>query len=222
MNQNYGLTLVTGPTVEPITLAEAKIAARVQWDSEDDYITGLIKAARRHAEQVTKRQLIHATRRITLDYFPRPEMPTRTLRRTPAGAVYRPWWMNESLIAAWDVGRIPLPWAPLASVVSITYDDADGVAQALDSEEYRVLADRWPGEIEAADEWPETYDHSAAVRIVFVSGYGATADDVPEDIRQALLWLVAWWYEKREPEDKIPEAFERMLSPYNDFGTFAM
>lgn len=64
------LTLVTAPTVEPLTIAEAKAHLRVTSTDEDALITALIVAAREHAERFTRRALITQTWDLTLDSFP--------------------------------------------------------------------------------------------------------------------------------------------------------
>lgn len=59
------------PTAEPVTRQEVRDYLRL--DGTDDYsiIDGLIVAARKYAEMVTRRQLVTATWRLTLDKFPR-------------------------------------------------------------------------------------------------------------------------------------------------------
>lgn len=52
------LQLVVAPTVEPVTLAEAKAQLRVDTDDENAYITDLISVAREWAEDFTGRALI--------------------------------------------------------------------------------------------------------------------------------------------------------------------
>lgn len=49
------LRRLNGPTAEPITLAEAKLSARVDGTDLDTLITGYITAARESAEQITGR-----------------------------------------------------------------------------------------------------------------------------------------------------------------------
>lgn len=192
MATEWGLTLVTGPTVEPVSLQEVKDLGRANWDVEDAMIDRLITAARRHGESITRRQFIAATWQLSLDCFP-------------------------------DGRLIRLPKAPLLSVSTLKYDDKDGVEQTVATSAYRVLTGRTPGAIESktltGQIWPETYKQADAVRVTFLAGYGAAAANVPQDLRHAIAWLAAWWYETRELET-IPTAFESMLSPYNDFGTF--
>lgn len=61
-------TTVTG--AEPVTLAEAKLAARVDGTELDAYITGAIEAARRQAEQITGRLYRGQTLREQLQDWP--------------------------------------------------------------------------------------------------------------------------------------------------------
>jgi uncharacterized phiE125 gp8 family phage protein len=65
-----GLSIVTPPATEPVSLTEAKLHLRVDHTTEDALITALIKAARGYAETATARQLITATWQLTLDDFP--------------------------------------------------------------------------------------------------------------------------------------------------------
>ena len=56
-----GLKVVTAPTVEPVTLAEAKLHQRVDLDADDALISMWISAIREHAEHLTERALAPAS-----------------------------------------------------------------------------------------------------------------------------------------------------------------
>lgn len=58
------LTRVTAPTLEPITLAEAKLFLRVDGDVEDSLISALMATAREAAEQFTGKSFITQTWRV--------------------------------------------------------------------------------------------------------------------------------------------------------------
>jgi uncharacterized phiE125 gp8 family phage protein len=62
--------LVTGPGVEPLSLAEAKAGLRIDSTDEDLLLTSLILAARGYVEQFTRRRLIAQTWRVVLDQWP--------------------------------------------------------------------------------------------------------------------------------------------------------
>lgn len=73
---------LTAPTVEPITLAEAKAHLRVESDHEDELIQDLIKAARQEAERQTSICMIRQDWRLFLDHWPEHgvlELPVRPL-----------------------------------------------------------------------------------------------------------------------------------------------
>jgi len=76
--------LITAPTAEPVTLAEAKLHLRVDDNADDVLIGALITAARQHAEHDTRRALVTQTWKLVLDAFPESVI---TLDRAPVSAV---------------------------------------------------------------------------------------------------------------------------------------
>lgn len=58
------------PASEPVSLDEAKLHLRVDGDDEDDFIAGLLVAAREYFEETTRRALISQTWRLSLDEWP--------------------------------------------------------------------------------------------------------------------------------------------------------
>lgn len=64
------LIVITPPTEEPVTLAEAKLHCKVDGTDDDTLITALITAAREQAEHRTGRALCTQTLEAVLDMFP--------------------------------------------------------------------------------------------------------------------------------------------------------
>jgi uncharacterized phiE125 gp8 family phage protein len=159
------ITLVTAPAVEPLDVAEAK--ARLGWGAEvdDAAVTAWIMSQRQRIEQILGRALINQT----WDY---------TLERFPSCCS----WLSKE-----DRGiAIPLP--RLQSVTNVKYRDGSGSVQTLDPSVYRVI----PGErgrviLTSGGSWPATECAPDAVTIRFVAGYGASAAEVPEPIKQAMV-----------------------------------
>mgnify|MGYP000229230516 CR=1 FL=1 len=60
---------ITDASVEPVTLAEAKLHLRVDVADDDALITALITAARQRAEFITQRTLITTTWELSQDAF---------------------------------------------------------------------------------------------------------------------------------------------------------
>lgn len=65
-----GLTLITPPADEPITLAEAKLHCRIDSDAEDVLLMTLIRSARMRAERCTGRAIPAQTFKQTFNSFP--------------------------------------------------------------------------------------------------------------------------------------------------------
>ena len=182
--------LLAGPAEEPVSLVEAKAFLRLDAGAEDALVTTLIAAARLHVEGTTGRALVRQSWRAVLD--------------------------------AWPAERVVrLPVAPLLELTEIrVFDEQDdehviglgqfqaetGVAPA------RVLL---PGTVAGMPVLRERL----GIEIDYVAGFGDAAD-VPRDLRQALLALVAHWFEHRDlgvvagSGAVMPAGFDRLVAGY--------
>jgi uncharacterized phiE125 gp8 family phage protein len=189
-----GLELVSAPTGDPVSLAEAKAHCRIVGTEDDGLLAGYILAAREYVEADTERRLALQTWRAYFD------------RRWPCyfdGHCYRT--------------GIVLPYPPLQSVSSVTYVDPDGDTQTLATDQYVIARFGHRGLIEPAKgvTWPAVRAQLDAIRVEFVCGYTA----LPEPLRQAILLLVGHFYENRETVSagnlaEVPFAVERLVSRY--------
>ena len=82
------MILLTAPTTEPVTLAEAKLAARVSGSSMDLLIPGLITAARELAEQETGAKFMVQTWRTELVDWPTADDVLPVHQATVAAVTY--------------------------------------------------------------------------------------------------------------------------------------
>lgn len=169
------VTRTTGPDEDLATLAEAKSHLRVDHDEEDGIINTYINSAREWAEGYMRRSLIEQTWTAILDYFPVAD------------------------------GPIALPNGPVLSVTSISYYDSENAQQTLSASEYQLVkcdgyALLYPG---VDQSWPGYYERQDAVTIVYTAGYGTSREDVPEEIRTAVLYRVGDLYEQRAQSDHL-------------------
>jgi uncharacterized phiE125 gp8 family phage protein len=191
--------LVTGPSVEPVSLAEAKLHLRVDITDDDTLITGLIISARQRAEVITRRALCTQTWKLVLDQFPAPG------QNVGSANWYGPQWGNSpgpltTLRADGRTGfEIFLDHSPVASVDSISYVDTDGITQTLSSTLYKTDFVTEPCRVVPAygTTWPGTRNEISAVTVNYTCGYGAAAA-VPQSIKQWMLLRIAALYENRE------------------------
>lgn len=193
----YGLTLTSAPAEEPVSLVELKAWLRVDFDKDNALITALGAAARGMVERLSGRQLVTATWRMTLDTFP-----------YPGG-----WQFVEAPAIFPDPHQILIPRAPLQSVSSVAYYDLSDTLQTLAATTYDVDAAHDPGRIFLAmgKTWPVVRLKPGAVRITFVAGYGS-ASSVPEEVKLAIKFAVAFWYENRgEQPVELPPASKALL-----------
>jgi len=195
-------TLKTAPTVEPISLDEAKRHLRIDIDEtdHDDYLQDLIVVARHQVEMITWRKLITQT------------------------------W--TAFLQDWPGGNyIELPFGKLQSVTpevidgvsGIKYTDTDGDTYSWVSTEYIVDTNYQHGRITLADgyTWPnETLYPSNPIEIVFICGYGL-ATSVPPQIKQAMKMIMSELFENRETS-LIGVSFQEMDTVNNLLSNFRL
>lgn len=187
------LRLDEAPGDLAVSIAETKQHLRVDEDDEDSLITSLINAATLHIERATGRRLVVQRWTKSLDQFPE------------------------------SGGAIRLRLVPVISVDEISFIDVNGVRQYLDPAAYELDAQSEAAWVFPAFGyiWPAARERANAVTIKFSSGYGSP-NDVPADIKAALLLLIGHLYENREAVIvdarlqalELPMGVNMLLSPY--------
>lgn len=194
------LRLVTDATAEPVTVDELKIHLRLDttYTTEDDLLTGLIKIARKEAENRTRRACLPQTWKLTIDDFEDDMV------------------LNVS------------PLSTETTDIAITYlDETSGDSTSLASTYFRIDADSEPGRIRLGYEsdWPSVYPVKGAVQVTFKAGYPVTTvapvtDTCPESIEQWIKMRAAGLYEMRESHTERPvqeqarSFIDGLLDPY--------
>ncbi len=177
------LQLVTPPAEEPVSLAEAKLHLRVDFDEDDALILALISAARQAAETLTGRQFITSRWRLVLDRF--------------AGPNGRDCWPEESFSLLSHA--LLLFKCPVQAVISIRYLDMAGLQQTLEPSLYTVDTACEPARITPVfgETWPVSLPQIGSVSVTFDAGYGG-ASAVPEGIKSWIKLRVGSLYAHRE------------------------
>lgn len=201
------LSTVTGPVVEPITVAFAKQHTRIDNDADDNLVAVYITAARTWAEMYLGRVLVAQQLIWTLavdqipNGYPQLSMPLTLL--------VLPQWFNWQL---WRNTPIELPRQPVISVDGVAYGQwgaPDVVLAAGTDYDADVASARiWinPGSIVLPN------DHLA---ITFTAGYSADASLVPMPMQIAIAMMTAFLYEQRgDAGGEPPPAATMLLVPY--------
>jgi len=183
--------LLTPPAVEPVSLVELKAHARIEDSSDDSLLSALIVAARQWAEAYTRRAFVAQTWALYLSREPRGD-------------------------------KIVLPRGPLLSVSKVLTFDEDDTASEWAATNYYVNCVSMPGEVvlRAEASWPVAARRTNGFAVEYVAGYGANADDVPREVRLAMMQLALHWYENRGEAltsgsyARAPLTIEALLNPY--------
>ena len=182
------LLRATAPATLPLSLAEVKAHLRVDFADDDSLIGGLLAAAVAYVDGTG----VLGRAMITQDWAQ---------------------WVNQS------PGRVRLEMGPFQSLVSVQYYDADGVLQTATLADFETWLSHDHVICKPKDdhEWPNADTRPDAIKITYRAGFGDDAADVPQTIKQAMLMLIAHWYERRESasEDRlvtVPFGFESLMS----------
>jgi uncharacterized phiE125 gp8 family phage protein len=181
--------LITAPTTEPITLAEAKQQCRISTSSEDSLIEGYIAAARVYFEGRCARTVHDTTWEYHLD-----AAPTGTRIILPRAT-------------------------PLLELVSVTYYETDGTPGTMPSGDYILDpgGDMECGSIVLAynASWPTFTPYPVRpFRIRYRAGIATSSPvtDADPATKHAIRLLVAGMYENRESEVLSDKTFMDALA----------
>lgn len=184
------LTLISGPDTEPVSVAAAKAHLRVDAADEDGLIASLITTARLQVEAAFGLALTAQTWALSI-------------ARRPRG------------------GCVVLPLRPVRRVNQVSLRAANGRTMRVEPAHYDVDLTGEVARITArSGAWWPAGDDCNGLDIEFVAGFGNQADDVPGNIRQAVMLLVAHWFEHRDPSTAgmtatpMPASVSGLLAPY--------
>lgn len=163
-----GLHLVTPPTSEPITTAEAKIHLRVEHGVDDELIGTLIPAARHTVETGTGRKCGSQTWDMKLDCF-------------PSGAIVLPYPPVSSVTSVTyvDSNGTTQTWSSAYYTTDLPSGDDSAPARI-----YPIYG----------QSYPSIRSQRNAVTVRFVCGFTT----VPGGMLAAMKLLIGHWYANRE------------------------
>lgn len=194
-----GLSLVTAPVVEPLSLSEAKLHCRVDIPDEDALFDNWIRSAREYVETFTRRALITQTWDWKLDAFPCGVIELPLANVTTVTSITYVDTAGDTQTWSSSYYQSDLPTGPKAQRARIV-----------------------PA---YAQYYPVTRCQMNAVTVRFIAGYGASADRVPESIKAGMKLLIGHWYMNRERVQvgigvaavQVPDTIEALLWPYRAF-----
>lgn len=175
------LTLITAPTVYPITLAEAKAQCVVDHSNDDDLITSMIAAATDYAEKYTNKDFVQRAWDYSFDLF-------------GCGDIELP---KRPVQSVTSVTYTDVTTSPQLNTVST---DVYGLDSGSDSPFLYLKYGKY---------WPSASVVHNGITVRFVSGYAVTGSpedyraNIPEGIKAAIKLLVADLYLNREKNSDI-------------------
>ncbi len=119
-------------------------------------------------------------------------------------------------------GVLEIPIHPVRSVISVKALTPSGLI-TVDPAYYEVDMASRPARLRASPGFPPLAEGFNVVEVLLEAGFGDAPDDVPADLRQAILLLTAFWFENREGSGAadsggIPAEAARILGSWRGRG----
>lgn len=174
--------VITAPTTEPITRAEAKLHLRLDdvggVHPDDSLIDGLIVGAREYAQHYCGQSFGAQVRELALPEFPSDD------------------W-------------IELPYGPVTAITTVTYVDTAGDTQTWGSSNYVLDDYSLVARLVLAYgiSWPSTRCQANAVKVRYAAG----VDEIPEAVRSAMLMHIDLHYAGNDYTDAQQAATQKAI-----------
>lgn len=162
--------LITAPTREPVSVAKMKEHLRITIEDDDFLLQDYITTARKYVEDLIGCALLTQTWKYYMNCWPNGD------------------WFE-------------LPFPPLQSVTSVKYKDSNETEYTFSANDYLVDIVSEPGRVvlKYGETWPsETLSPRTPIYTEYECGYGDSPNDVPMNLRHAIIMLVGHYYEHRE------------------------
>lgn len=191
---NFISQLITAPTTTPVSVAETKTYLRIDGSDEDTLLATLIGSATRTLEEELSMKFISQVWDFFADSF--------------GEGRKAPWWdgsRDMAISALMSTDPMNLPFGRIISLDQFsTYPDS-GVP--VNETVGNYIVDTWSKQgrisLKTGASWPVTVLRSVGgIRIRCTVGFGDAAA-VPQDIKQAIMELVAHMYENRGDQSKM-------------------
>ena len=184
----HRVQLITGPSVEPISVADAKRHLRVEHSDDDLLIKRLIETAVSMVDV------------------------TGVLGKAMITQTWGEWFAPNPSQIVLSLGPIQS-----VSAIKYYDTDNVLQTDTLSNYFVLGTSGRTTIKPKSGYNWPTTFTRDDAIKIEYVIGYGDTFRDVPSTVRHALFMLVAHYYENRENEligtvsKTLPFGFEALI-----------
>ena len=194
------LVRVTEPTVNPVTLSEAKAHLRIDSDAEDALISSLVTAATRWAEDYCDRTWCYTQWQMSTDsFYGNVGSPVQFGLRADGNNIDG----RQTVVPNLDLElqRPPMAQSGTATAVTITYTPSAGASTAtLSASEYRVDRLSTPGVCRPlyGQTWPSHLLDFNSTTVTYWAGYSADGTSVPDGAKSAIKMIVAHLWKNRE------------------------
>tara|TARA_R110002050_G_scaffold179110_3_gene312316 strand:- start:1401 stop:1991 length:591 start_codon:yes stop_codon:yes gene_type:complete len=162
----------TPSSILVVSLIEAKLHCKIDVTTDDSLITNLISAATHLSEEYTNRFFINTDVTMVCSDW-----------------IDLDWLFKNNVTFDYSTNTIKY-YAP---------NDGNSLT-TWDSSNYNVLSEYQPTKVSLIENksFPDIQQRPDAISITYTAGYGASASDVPQEIKQAILLTIGNWYANRE------------------------
>jgi len=205
------LVPLSNATTYPVSVEFARRHSRINQSLSDDLVWFYIASATRQAENHLNRALITRSYSYSVAHTQPPqEWPLVQIPFTflPLGLDYS--------ITHMERYNLELPYSPVSNVTAVYYSCWDNTTQMQLTlgTDYNVDYFTEPARIHLTANF--NISNNNHITAEFVAGYGDNPEDVPIEIRHAILLMVAHNFEFRGDTDTygIPSAAKQLMSDY--------